>query len=159
MKKNEKGVTTVILTVIIVLILILAVSAIFLGKHLMINAKIEDVATNILLIQAKVRTISEKVDVDDEATDLLKGREIIQDKQEDKNVLEKLNINEVDLMKRILTKQDLEEWGLSNIAEDDKYLVDYKTCVVYYIPGRKNKENNIMYDSNTIITESKEIGK
>lgn len=159
MRKNEKGITTIILVITILVILILAISGILLGKSLMINAKIEDVATNILLIQAKVKTISEKIDIDNEATDLLKGREILQDGQEDKAILEKLNINEVDSMKRILTKQDLEEWGLENIADENKYLVDYKTCEIYYIPGIKDKEKNIMYDSITIITKSKEIGK
>lgn len=159
MRKNEHGVTTIILVIIILIILIFAISAIFLGKKLMTKAKMEDIATNILLIQAKVKTISEKIDIDNGATDLLKGRLINQDEQEDRSILEKLNINEVDSMKRILTKQNLEEWGLENIADDNKYLVDYKTCEIYYIPGIKDKEKNIMYDSNEIITKSKEIGK
>lgn len=157
MKKDEKGVSMPVLILTIVVILILVISTIFIGKNIMIDAKIGDVATDILLIQAKVKTISEKVDFDSKATDLVKGREISLENQGDKEILEKLNINEVNSMKRILSKQDLEEWGLQNIAEDGKYLVDYKTSKIYYIPGVKDKENNIMYDSDSIITKSKEI--
>lgn len=157
--QKENGVTMIILIITIIIILILAVGTIFLGKDLIINANIENIATNILLIQAKVKTVSEKIDFDGEATDLIKGREILESKESDKQILQRLNITDNNSSKRILTKQDLESWGLQNIAIDEKYLVDYKTCNIYYIPGIKDRDNNIIYDSTTIINKSKEIGK
>lgn len=157
--KKENGITIVILIVTIVVILILATGTVFLGKDLVTNANIENIATNLLLIQVKVKTISEKIDFDQGATDLLKGREIIITQQKDKDIVDKLSITDINSMKRILTKQDLENWGLQNIAAENEYLVDYKTCEVYYIPGVKDKNNNILYDATTITNKSKEIGK
>lgn len=53
--KNEKGITLVALTITIILMLIIASITIYSGKSVIKEAKLEELKTNMLLIEAKAR--------------------------------------------------------------------------------------------------------
>lgn len=59
--KENKGITLVALTVTIIIMLILAGVTLYSGKGIIVEAKIEEVRTNMLLIEAKAREYVEEV--------------------------------------------------------------------------------------------------
>lgn len=59
--KNEKGITLVILTITIIVMMILAGIAVHYSRDLIRNAKLQDLKTNMLLIQAKAKECVEEV--------------------------------------------------------------------------------------------------
>ena len=64
MKKNENGITTVVLTITIIILLILAGITVYTGKDSIQKANIEGLKTNMLLIQTKAREYVENASFD-----------------------------------------------------------------------------------------------
>ena len=60
MKKNEKGITLVTLTITIIVLLIIAGISITAGKESIKNAKLQNLRTNRLLIKAKAKEYVEE---------------------------------------------------------------------------------------------------
>lgn len=60
MKSNNNGVTLIALTITIIVMLIIAGITIYGGSKLIQNAKVEDVKTNMLLVQAEVKNYVEQ---------------------------------------------------------------------------------------------------
>lgn len=61
MKNNVKGITLIALTITIVLLLILAGISLYSGKETIEKAKLQELKTNMLLIQAKAKEYVEEV--------------------------------------------------------------------------------------------------
>ena len=60
MKKNDKGITMLSLVVMLVVLMMLATITMYYGNSAMKEAKLQDLKTNMLLIQAAVKGDLEK---------------------------------------------------------------------------------------------------
>mgnify|MGYP004514070193 CR=1 FL=1 len=133
MLKKENGVTMAMLVIMIIVILILSGVIVYEGTSTIKSAKNQSIYTNMLLIQAKARTIQDKVDFG-EATYI--GIEINDDEKE------KYKIEGNKAYK--LSQEDLYEMGIE-VSGDNEYIVDYDNDEVYYIKGIKDSEDNLHY--------------
>lgn len=147
MKKNQNGVTMVALVIIVIVMLIISGIIIYEGTSTIKSAKQQSINTNMLLIQAKARTIADKVDFGE---GVIIGSEIT-----DETIKTKLNI-QGDQKVYELTQNQLYEMGV-DVSGNNKYAVDYDNDEVYYIEGLKDKDGNIFYSltdiSNLSLTE------
>ena len=120
MYKSEKGITMVMLVIMIIVMLILAGILLYEGTS---------------LIQAKARTIADKVDFG-EAQYI--GTEITEE-----DLINKLKIPEGATVYK-LSQSNLDEIDV-DVSGDNMYAVDYDNEEIYYIEGITDKDNNICY--------------
>lgn len=138
-KKNQKGITQITLIITIIILLIIAGIGIHTGTDSLNKVKLEELKTNMLLIQAKAREYVEEANFKiGKETEEAKIEEIKREIYETKGKLKKVS-NEnlkIDTEKipinncYIITKETLENWGLDNIKIDEnkeeKYLIEFK---------------------------------
>ena len=139
MKNNQKGVTMVALVIMIIVMIIISGIIIYAGTSTIKSAKQQSITTNMLLIQAKARTISDKVEFQE--------AQYIGHKIEDPQLKNNLNITDQEVYE--LTQGELYEMGVE-VSGDNKYAVDYKNDEVYYLKGIKDKQGNIHYSLSEI---------
>ena len=149
---KNKGITLVALAIMIVIILILAGITISTGSNLIKNAQLQTLNTNMLLIQAKEKTIAEKAIFENNNTALYKGQKIA-DMSSDPTI-QKLKENGVisesegSYDKYYLWNQAiLNEQGLEAIKlkEDEFFIVNYATDEIIYTKGFKHTDGKIYY--------------
>ena len=169
--KSQKGMGHLMLIICIAIIILFVLGCIYVVKESIEKEKIETFQTNMLLIQGKVKVISQEATIQ-KNEELLIGRKVgdnIEDEQ-----IKKLLDNQVISQEEtnfskyyILEKSHLEEIGLSNIElKEGYYIVNYDTDEIIYSIGIKkgkeilyklseleklNEEQNIL--SNEIINE------
>ena len=131
MKQSKKLILAVIVIIVIIAVSIYAVLKVYRNNGL------KSIDTNLLQIQAKAMNIKDKSIVESNEN-LLLGEPINED------LIEKLDVEDAEET-RILSNEDLNMLGLSNIDDDQKYVVDYKTGEVYYVDGYKTKDGKIYY--------------
>lgn len=139
MKNNQKGVTMVALVIMIIVMIIISGIIIYAGTSTIKSAKQQSITTNMLLIQAKARTIADKVEFQE--------AQYIGHKIEDERIKNNLNITDQEVYE--LTQDELYEMGVE-VSGDNKYAVDYKNDEVYYLKGIKDKDGNIHYSLSEI---------
>ena len=140
MLKENKGMSMIALIIIVLIIVVLAIFGVKIGSQMLSEEKLEDVKTNMLLIQGKIKTIAEKNEIKPEE-ELLAGIKIEKATnyevegytipEELKNKLEKEEYY-------IWGKKELEEKGLNTIEADNSqkfYIVDYVENEVFYSLG------------------------
>jgi len=133
---NQKGITLVGLIITIVVIVTIAGVCIYTGRDLLEEAKLEQLKTNMLLIQAKCHSIEDKVTAGEEVSyigTIISGED---------GRYSQYNISQTDPIKFYeLSANDVKNnIGLGNIAVNDgEYLVDYETSEVIYTPGYNGK--------------------
>ncbi len=146
--KDNKGITLVILVVIVLIIAAISFVSISFVFSMNNNIRIKEVSTNLLFIRAKVQTISEKHNFD--SNENLVGEKISSDNiTEDINnlisngvlTLDTINNDEVYLLKQ----ENLNEFGLDRLKEEDGYLVDYTNNEIIYLKGVQNSEKVVLY--------------
>lgn len=140
----------IIITVIIVLIVLVGRA----GIKMLEEKKYIDIETDLLLIQAKVKIIKGKSDVNAN-TDAYVGTKISEaNSDEIKNIFSKIGLTEEDKEKYyVLYHQDFEEMGIANDLKnkkDGEFIVNYDTAEVIYIKGVK-KNNEIKYKLSDIV--------
>lgn len=138
MKKNQKGITIVSLVITIVILLIIGGVTVTVGTSVIKQATLKTVNTNMMLIQAKAKTIAEQAKFNNN-TDNYKGiilSEISGDKKVDK-VLDAGIIEDASKY-YLLSKDDLVSMGLEKINIEDGYIVNYETEEVIYVKGYEN---------------------
>ena len=133
MFKKENGVTMVMLVIMIIVMLILAGIIVYEGTSTIKSAKNQSIYTNMLLIQAKARTIQDKVDFG-EATYI--GTKIDEGKKT------KYGITSEDSYE--LSQEDLYAMGVE-VSGNNEYIVDYDNDEVYYTKGIKDADDNLHY--------------
>lgn len=133
MFKKENGVTMVMLVVMIIVMLILAGIIVYEGTSTIKSAKNQSIYTNMLLIQAKARTIQDKVDFG-EATYV--GTKIDEDKKTKYGIIGEDSYE--------LSQEDLYAMGVE-VSGNNEYIVDYDNDEVYYTKGIKDAEDNLHY--------------
>lgn len=129
--KKEKGITLVALTVTVVVIMIIAGITVNYGLGLIKEVKVQDLRTNMLLIQAKAKECIEEVsfqkaNVTDAATieqikaENLKGTKISENSQIQTLALNtnKINSSKIDEY-YYLTEEDLENMGIQDLNTEN----------------------------------------
>ncbi len=145
MKKNQKGITIVLLVITIVILVIIAGITIYIGNGIMKQASLQTISTNMMLIQAKTKTIAEQAKFNN---DISKES----DTQNDEEIYKGILVSDISGNKKIdklindgiiedaskyylLTKEDLSGMGLDKISIDDGYIVSYDTEEIIYVRG------------------------
>ena len=172
MKKN-RGITMVALVITIVVLLIIAGISIGVGNNAIKNSKLENLKTNMLLIEVKAKeqienakfrlgtsfdkaTEEEKTNRVNTAKSEFTGEEIVDGNIFNNNIKED-NTNNIYYYK--LSTQNLIDMGLKNVKSDEKngyYIVKYNlqdsTIEIYNTEGFDD-EGNVVYS----LTDIKQV--
>lgn len=131
MKRNEKGITLVVLIITIIILIILAGIAIYTGKDSLKKANLEELKTNMLLIETKAKEYIEnasfKLGVNPNTDTMYKDAEQYlagNDKGENINKVneenEKVYKEQIDEVKRIgISEQDIETGKVYILSTDN----------------------------------------
>lgn len=148
--KKDNGITLIALIVTIIIMIILATIVVDFSTKAIDKAKLEDIKTNMLLIQGKSQTIYEKYLFKEieELTGILYSEQntyVISD-----GLLDHLNVED-DIY--IWGEEALNENGLGTIKTDEQtfYIVDYTTSEIYFSKGYEY--NDSIYYSLTELQE------
>lgn len=132
---NEKGITLTTLVVTIIVIAIIASVSVYVGTDIVKQANLQNVNTNMMLIQAKVKTISEQAKFNKDTSNY-KGKKLIEvvgNRKVDELVSN--SIIEDQEKYYLLSQDDLNEMGFEKIQIEDGYIVNYETNEIIYVKG------------------------
>lgn len=165
MKRNEKGVTLIVLMITIIILIILAGIAIYIGRESIQKANLEGLKTNMLLIETKAREFVENASFDlgiapENATDEMKTNAQSELNGEDKgtlvtsddsiiNQLLNIGISQEDIDKGNvykLTTENLEKMGIKDVQSNEEegwyvivYHIEDTTAEIYHTVGYNGK--------------------
>ena len=140
--KSQKGMGHLMLIICIAIILVFIIGIIYLVRETIKKEKVETYQTNMLLIQGKVKVISNEATIQ-KNEELLKGRKVTEAIEEEqiKKLLENniISQEETSFSKYyILEQEHLDEIGLDNIKLKEVYfIVKYDTDEIIYSNGIK----------------------
>ena len=160
--RSQKGMGHLMLIICIVIILIFIVGIIYVVKETIEKEKLETYQTNMLLIQGKVKVISNEATIK-KSEEHLKGRKVEEAIEEEqiKTLLEKniISQEEAGFSKYyILEQEHLDEIGLNNIELKEGYfIVNYDTDEIIYSNGIKVGKD--IYYKLSELKELKELNK
>lgn len=137
-KINQKGITQVTLIITIIILLIIAGIGIYSGTDSINKVKLEELKTNMLLIEAKAREYVEEAnfkigkETEEEKINEIK-KEIYETNGKLKKAIdENLKLENTNIPVNncyIITKETLENWGLDKIkldeSKNEKYLLEF----------------------------------
>lgn len=138
--KSQKGMGHLMLIICIVVIILFIIGIIYIAKTNVEEEILETYETNMLLIQGKVKIISQESTIQ-KKEELLKGRKLSDNLEDEqvKKLLENgiISQEETSFSKYyILEKSHLEEIGLGNIElKEGYYIVNYDTDEIIYSKG------------------------
>ena len=167
MKKNENGITLVVLTITIIVLIILAGITVYNGKDSIQKANLEGLKTNMLLIETKAREFVENASFDlgidpQNATDEMKTNAQSELNGEDKGTLVtaddaiisqllNIGISQADIDNENvykLTTENLEKMGINEVESNDEegwyvivYNIDDTTAEIYHTIGYDGKHS------------------
>lgn len=151
---NKSGTRFLRLAIIIGIIIVIAIPFAKLGFKMLNEKKYTDLQTDILLIQAKVKVIKGKSDVNGNKDGYLGQKVSESDNGKIKNLLNYLKITEESFDKYfILNSQDFETMGITHELKnkgDALFVVNYDENEVIYVKGIK-VNGNIKYKLSDII--------
>lgn len=152
MKMNQKGITLTTLVITIIVIAILASVTVYTGIGIIKQANLQNINTNMMLIQAKTKTIAEKAKFNKD-TSLYKGTKLA-DVSGNKKIDELITNNIIENKENsyLLSGADLKEMGLEKIKVEEGYIVNYETDEIIYVKGFE--ANNQVYHK---LSEMKEL--
>lgn len=144
MNKSENGITIVSLVITIVVLIIVASISIYTGTGVIKQATLQTINTNMMLIQAKTKTIAEQSKFNNDTSNY-KGI-LLSDITGDKNIDKLVNDGIIEDTSKwyVLTEDDLSSMGLEKINIDAGYVVNYETEDIIYIKGVE-KDGNMYY--------------
>ena len=140
MYKNQRGITLIALAVTIIVMLILTAIGVSTGMSIIKTANLQELSTNMLLVQARAKVAAEKYNFDQDLNNLI-GEPIdtssIAQIQGATDLTYKLGQNELNTM------------GLRNLnlKSGEYFVVDYGNLdvEVWYLPNGFKYKNNIYY--------------
>lgn len=138
--KSQKGMGHLMLVLCIAIIIFFVIGIVYVVRENIEKEKLETYETDMLLIQGKVKVISQEATIQ-KKEELLKGRKLAEAIEEEsvKNLLEKniISQEETNFSKYYIIEQShLEEIGLENIKiEEGYYIVNYDTDEIIYSKG------------------------
>ena len=141
--ENNKGVTLTTLIITIIVLIILAGITITVGYDVVERAELENLKTNMLLVQAKTKVALEEYNFSKDETKLI-GTKVT---DVDTTIIQKLNTAGIDVIDDwyYLGQSDFDSMSLSDInpGENEYFLVRYDKetldVEVLYTKGYKNK--------------------
>lgn len=133
--KKENGITLVALAITIIVMGILAGVSVLYATPIIQKTRLQDINTNMLLIQAKTKTIGENAKFNNDTSKYV-GQKIsnIQSNNSINELINKGIVNTSDNA-YLLSETDLAQMGLNNIKYELGYIVDYDTDEVIYVKG------------------------
>ena len=167
MKKNENGITLVVLTITIIVLIILAGITVYNGKDSIQKANLEGLKTNMLLIETKAREYVEnasfdlgidhqtateemKLNAQNELTGEDKGTVVTYD-DDISGELMNIGISEEDIREGNvfkLTTENLEKMGINDVESNEDegwYIIVYNiqdtTAEIYHTIGYQGKHS------------------
>lgn len=142
--KKENGITLVAMALTVLIMGILASVTIYYATPIIKNTKLQNLNTNMLLIQAKAKTIGENAKFNNDETKYIGQK--LSENTSNETIANLINKGIVDVSNNVylLTKEDLGKLGLSKIDYEAGYIVNYDTDEVIYVKGFKY-ENNVYY--------------
>ena len=150
--KSEKAMTLITTAILVVVITALVFAIVYYARMQYAKECLEDIKTDMLLVQAKVKTIQGEYTLEKKNEEILKGTKLL-DMQENETIKqfiekENIDINEKDKKYYVLNKENLEELGLEKVAleENTYYIVEYTTNEVYYTKGFTYSDGNTYYE-------------
>ena len=171
MNENNKGITLISLAITIIVMLVLALVVVNIGKESINKANLQNMKTNMLLIEAKVKEYAENANYElgvkpEEATDEMKTKATNALEGEGKGTkitssdaiyttltsigVEREAINNGTVYK--LSTDDLTKMGIKGVTSDDKegwYIVAYditnNSVKIYNTEGIETEKNIIKY--------------
>lgn len=153
---NRRFFRTIRLLIIIAIIIAVGVVGLNYALKLLKQKQNDDIRTDLLLVQARIKVIKGKAEVSSN-TEVYVGTKISE--YHDNNVkdfLKNIQINESQFEKYyILSMQDLEKMGISGELknpEDNQYIVNYETADVIYKKGIE-ENGDTKYKISDIITK------
>lgn len=162
-KNKTEGITLVALSITIIVMLILAGVGIYGSTSMIKEAKLEELNTNMLLIQAKAReyvedaTFKMGINSDEEKKNNVRNEVYVQNaklqKATDSEIPSNFEITDTTTCYWLTTEAQT-SWGLDkmNLGETEKYLIQFKeddvTVEVY---------NTVGYEDNYSLTEIEQI--
>ena len=145
----------------VIIIAVIIFVAFFLIKHanVMFKEKVDnDVKTDLLLVQAKIKLIKGKAEVSTNNEAYVGNKVSESDKQDVKDFLKSIKINEEDFEKYyILSVKDLESMGLASEmknVEDNVFIINYEESDVIYVKGIQI-DNTVNYRLSEILAKDK----
>ncbi len=134
-KTEEKGVTLTTLVITIIVMIIIASVGIYVGNNMIKQANLQNVNTNMMLIQAKTKTISEQAKFNKDTSNYkgIKLIEVVGNKKIDELVSNHVIEDEDNYY--LLSQNDLNEMGLEKIEISEGYVVNYDTNEIIYVKG------------------------
>ena len=118
--KNNKGITLIALIIMVILLAILSMVTVKMGVSITGSAKFESIETNLLLIQGKVKKMSQDLVLGEIDESELKGTKQGSGDYEGWY---------------LLSQEDLNEMGVTKAKAEDGYYVNYDTDNVAYEKG------------------------
>ena len=148
--KSENGLSFIGTIILVVIIAVITFGVVYFVRIQADKEKAEDIKTNMLLVQAKVKKISGDY-ILEEKDEVLVGTKLseMQDEQPIKDFLSKelFDADEKDKKYYVLNQQNLNDMGLDNVVleENAYYIVDYTSSEVYYTNGYLDETGNLHY--------------
>ncbi len=152
--KSQKGLTLLSTIVLVLVIAFITFGVVYFVKLQTTKEGLEDMKTDLLQVQAKVKKISSDY-ILEKKDDVLVGTKISDIKSEPaiQEFLNKnsININEKGKKYYVLNQQNLNELELTQITLEDNsyYIVEYTEAKVYYTKGYELNGNSY-YDLDNI---------
>ena len=155
--RSKNGVTLPVLVLTVVVLIILMTVGVKEVGNIMEQVNLETIETDLLIVQAKAKVIAEKSNFNsDEA--LLKGQKIseITGNERLQELKSKGIINEADANYEnyyLWDKETVESLsiGITEMEEDDFFIVNYETEEVIYPIGYQHSDGNTYYKLTEIV--------
>lgn len=138
--RNQNGITIVMLVITIIVLIIITSVTVYTGTGVIKRISLQSLNTNMLLLQAKTKTLAEESKFNkDEST--LKGINVseISDNEKIKKLVDTRIIEDQEQY-YLLSQEDLNSMGLEKVKIEDGYLVNYETEEIIYVKGFKANE-------------------
>lgn len=142
--KKENGITIVTLVVTVIVLAIVVSITVYEGGDIIKKANLQTINTNMMLIQAKVKTIEEQAKFNKDTSNY-KGT-IVSNVTGNKDIDNLKSLEVIDDVSKyyLLSESDLISMGLEKVNYDSGYVVNYETEEIIYVKGFRN-DGNIYY--------------
>ena len=162
-KKNDKGIIMIALVIVVIMLFILSAVTVYEANEVIATARLESTMTNLLLIQAKVRIINEKVlfekasDDDEKKQGIYVGTKLsespsmieeLKQKQTERNkaIIDDIDNEEILAKYYVLSQSDLSDFGLNTLNAAEGFIVNYEDEEdIIYVRGVQDQKGNILH--------------
>ena len=156
--RSENGLSFIGTIILVIIIAVITFGVVYFVRIQADKEQAEDIKTNMLLVQAKVKKLSGDY-ILEEKEEVLVGTKLseMQEEQPIKDFLAKelFDIDEKDKKYYVLNQQNLNDMGLNNVVleENAYYIVEYTSSEVYYTNGYLDENGNLHYSVSDTETE------